>query len=282
MSAEGEKGGKNWVIVGTSSGIGLGLVQRVLAQSPKEDRVFALCRTRKSSQTQEDSLTALEGAASTENRLTVIEGIDVADDGVGEKLTGAGSPLAGVKIDYLVHNAGSVDGHNAGSREGPPEGKTAFSVQALDTVSMDLMRKAFEVNTLGPLRVQQALNGQMRDQTGKVVVLSTGLSSIADNTSGGTYAYRTSKAAVNMVTKNFACDLKERGIAVVALAPGFVATEFGPGKEKLASWGAMSVEDCTATLFRVAQELGTDAGFESGSFVMIPTKTPAEPKIHPW
>ena len=78
--------------------------------------------------------------------------------------------------------------------------------------------------------MQQALNAQMKTPGGKVAVISTGLSSIADNGSGGSYAYRTSKCGVNMITKSLSCDLKAKEIAVVAIAPGMVATELaGPG-----------------------------------------------------
>merc|ERR550514_23916 len=97
---------------------------------------------------------------------------------------------------------------------------------------MDRMRAAFEVNTLGPLRVQQALLPQMKEG-GKVAIISTGIGSIGDNDSGGRYAYRTSKAGANVVAKSIAMDLKGKGIAVAAIAPGFVATEFAAGKEML-------------------------------------------------
>ena len=61
------------------------------------------------------------------------------------------------------------------------------------------MRTALELNTMGPLRVQQALHKQMAAPGGKVIIISTGMGSIGDNGSGGLYAYRASRSAVNMV-----------------------------------------------------------------------------------
>ena len=152
--------------------------------------------------------------------------------------------LNGKVIDVVVHNAGGLSGTRTVS------GDDVFTEQKISAVIMDRMRACFEVNTLGPLRVQKALldNNLMKtaesegEVGGKVAIISTGLGSIGDNTSGGNYAYRTSKAAVNMIAKCMSCDLKDKGVSVQAIAPGFVATEFGPGKEKMAGWGAMPVE----------------------------------------
>ena len=64
------------------------------------------------------------------------------------------------------------------------------------------------------------------------------------------YAYRVSKAGVNMMAKNFSCDLKEKGIAVVALNPGMIQTHFGPGPEQLAKMGAATCSECPGSLAR--------------------------------
>lgn len=203
------------VITGCSSGLGLEMVKQFAARG---DKVFATCRKKESSASGKDSISELTGD------ITIIEGVDVAQDDVGEVIQASG--LAGVPIDILIHNAGSMNG----TRDIAPQ--DLFPDQKLATISMDRMRAAFEVNTLGPLRVQQALNEQMQEG-GKVVLINTGFGSIADNGSGGNYAYRASKCAANMVTKNFSCDLKSKNIAVTSIAPGMVATEFGPGAEML-------------------------------------------------
>ena len=90
----------------------------------------------------------------------------------------------------------------------------------------------------------------MASPGGKVVVISTGMGSIKDNGSGGLYAYRASKAAVNMVGRSLACDLKERGIAVSLIAPGFVVSSFGPGEKAMKKMGARAVEPSCWVWFR--------------------------------
>ena len=146
--------------------------------------------------------------------------MDVAKDDVGGKLTEA---LAGVPIDVLVNNAGGA----TGQKTSPDwDTKALFASQKFDQLSMEDMRNCFELNTLGPIRVTQALLPQIKENGGKVIIISTQMGSIADNTSGGMQAYRASKAAVNMVGKGLSVELKDKGIAVGLVHPGFVATAF--------------------------------------------------------
>ena len=219
----------NFLVTGASSGIGLELV-RQLASIPN-NAVYATVRKRGSSATGVDCISSIASTTAEGSSVTILEGIDVAEDAVGEILV---SQLNGAVIDVLVHNAGSLNG----TRD--VDSSSLMSEQKLSHITMDRMRSAFEVNTLGPLRVQKALldANLMRTASdgsseampvGKVAIISTGLGSIADNTSGGNYAYRASKAAVNMIAKCLSCDLKDKGVSVRAIAPGFVATEFGPG-----------------------------------------------------
>jgi tubulin alpha len=242
-----------YVITGASSGIGLDMVQTLAARG---DKVYALVRTKAGSKSAEDEISKVKGD------VTVIEGIDVASDDVGKAL--AASSLADVKIDVLVNNAGVSGDFGA--------------AQKLENIEMDNMRKCFEINTLGPLRITKALMGQLATPGGKVAVISTGMGSISDNGSGGMYAYRTSKAAVNMVTKSLAMDLKGKEVWVAAIAPGFIVTDFGPGREAMASMGGKPVAQATKGILETIDKMSMD---NTGSFMMVPSDG-GTPKPYEW
>jgi NAD(P)-dependent dehydrogenase (short-subunit alcohol dehydrogenase family) len=133
----------------------------------------------------------------------IVSGIDVADPRTVESLPGL---LEGLEIDVLVNNAGILLSDSPGE------------------LDVDGIRRQFEVNTLGPLRVTRALSGQLKSGA-KVAIVTSRMGSIEDNSSGGYYGYRISKAAVNMVGVNLARELRGREIAVFLLHPGMVATE---------------------------------------------------------
>ena len=245
-----------FVITGCSSGIGLDLVKTL---ANRGDKVFALVRQRAGSQSGTDELSQIVGD------VHIIEGVDVASDDVGAAL--AASPLANVQIDCLINNAGI-------------SGDDLMTAQSLDKIDMDNMRKTFEVNTLGPLRVTKALKDQLVSPGGKVVIISTGIGSIADNTSGGMYAYRASKAAANMVSKSLAMDLKknDKGISVAAIAPGFVATNFAGSVEKMESFGAKPVSQATKGILECIDSMTVE---NTGRFIMVPSDGGA-PKEYDW
>jgi len=134
--------------------------------------------------------------------VRVIEGVDVCDNGVGEYLVAA---LHGTSIDLVIHNAG------------------VLFPDTLDDLDMNLLCQQFEVHALGPLRVTRALLDHLTTAA-KVVVLSSEMGSIGQLESGGDYGYRMSKAAANMAVACLAHDLGHRGIAVMALHPGYVST----------------------------------------------------------
>ena len=95
------------------------------------------------------------------------------------------------------------------------------------------MRRQFEVNALAPLRVVQALAGNL-GQGSRIGIITSRMGSMADNGSGGHYGYRASKAAVNAIGRSLAMDLRERGIGVFLLHPGFVATDMVGGRGDIA------------------------------------------------
>ena len=135
--------------------------------------------------------------------VRVEAGIDVAVDGA---LADLAKRLAGVKIDWLVCNAGIL-GH-----------------ESLVAPDIDAVRKQFEVNALGPLRTVHALLPNLA-RGAKVALITSRMGSIADNGSGSSYGYRMSKAALNAAGVSLARDLAGRGIAVALLHPGYVKTE---------------------------------------------------------
>jgi NAD(P)-dependent dehydrogenase (short-subunit alcohol dehydrogenase family) len=181
------------LITGANRGIGLALAQQYTARG---DDVIAACRH-----------------ASPELDRTgarVEAGVDVTDAAAVDALA---RRLAGVRIDTLVLNAGILAKESLGM---------------IDAAGFDSMRRQFEVNALGPLRVAQALRDRLVDG-GKIGIITSRMGSVADNGSGGYYGYRASKAAVNAIGKSLSVDLKPRRIAVVLLHPGYVATDMVGG-----------------------------------------------------
>jgi len=174
------------VITGANRGIGLELARQF---KQRGDEVVAACR--KSS----DGLVKLE--------VEVVEGVDVADDAAVSRLAAS---LEGRTVDVLVNCAGIL------------------SDESLGDLDFDRMRRQYEINSLGPLRVTAALRENLV-QGSKVAIITSRMGSIEDNTSGGRYGYRMSKAAVNMAGRSLANDLKDGGVAVAILHPGFVRTE---------------------------------------------------------
>jgi NAD(P)-dependent dehydrogenase (short-subunit alcohol dehydrogenase family) len=174
------------VVTGANRGIGLELVRQY---RDRGDEVFAACRKRSK------GLEKLD--------VEVVEGVEVTDDKAVAKLVKA---VGKRTVDVLVNCAG------------------VLSDEALGDLDFDSMRHQFEVNSLGPLRVTAALRPKLAEGS-KVAIVTSRMGSIDDNTSGGRYGYRMSKAAVNMAGRSLAHDLKDAGIAVAILHPGFVRTD---------------------------------------------------------
>jgi len=119
--------------------------------------------------------------------------------------------LGDLKIDVLLNNAGIFP-----QREG------------FEDTDPDEALRVYTVNTIGPLRVTQALMPMMRRADGKLIMnMSSGLGSITNNSRGSMVDYRASKAALNMISRTMAAELKEEGFVVVAMSPGWVKTDMG-------------------------------------------------------
>jgi NAD(P)-dependent dehydrogenase (short-subunit alcohol dehydrogenase family) len=225
------------LITGANRGLGLEFVRQYAADGW---RVIAACRD--------------PGAAGELNRLAAASGgrialiaLDVSDLG---SVSAAAQSLGGTPIDLLINNAGV----------GSPRG------QKLGALDYAAWARVLDVNTLGPMRVTEAFLDHIAAGGGKkVVTITSGMGSIADNGSGGSYAYRSSKAAVNMVVKSLSLDLAPRGITCIVMNPGWVRTDMGgPG-------GKISPEESISGMRRVIAKLkpadtGKFFNYDGGSY----------------
>ena len=208
----------NVVITGANRGIGLAMCMHFKAQG---DKVFALCR---------NSSTDLE-----ELNVNVIEGIDVASDIGVDNMVAA---LSNVDIDVLVCNAGIL-------RD-----------ESLSQLNVDTIREQFEINALAPLRVVATLQANLNEGA-KVALITSRMGSISDNTSGGRYGYRMSKAALNAAAMSLSHDLASKKIAVGIYHPGYVQTEM------VNYGGDISASDSAKKLVGLINQLTQD---QSGVF----------------
>ena len=179
------------VVTGANRGIGLALVRQLQAGGVS---VVAVCRR----------------SSSDLDRLGVrIEsGIDLASPEAAVELA---ARLAHDEISLLIHNAGLV------------------IEDTLSSVRADDVRAQLEINALAPLFLTQAL-APLLQRGAKVALITSRMGSIGDNTSGGYYGYRMSKAALNAAGVSMARDLAPRGISVVILHPGAVRTGMTGGQ----------------------------------------------------
>ena len=126
--------------------------------------------------------------------------------------------------------------------------------------------KVLDANSLGPMRVVEAfLENVARSRLKRIVTITSGMGSIEDNTSGGSYAYRSSKTAVNMVMKSLAIDLAPRGITCVVMNPGWVRTDMGGPSGKISP--AESIKAMRSVIARLKPEdSGKFLNYDGGSY----------------
>ncbi|MEM9168817.1 MAG: SDR family oxidoreductase [Pseudomonadota bacterium] len=188
--------GRTIVVVGANRGIGLEFVRQYLAAG---ERVVAACR---------DPSAATDLSALAVAGALVVHPCDVADEA---SVAGFAKAVGDAPIDILVNNAG-VDG------------RAAATFDALDYAAFV---RCLNVNTVGPVRTIAALRANLRRSDGaRVANISSNLGGIAE-AGGGHYAYRASKAALNMLTKAIAEDFRGDDVIVAAFHPGWVKTDMG-------------------------------------------------------
>ena len=185
------------LITGANRGLGLEFAKQY---ADAGYRVFAAVRDPKRAE-------ALQSLAAKSTRVTVHE-LAVTEEASVRALADA---LANEPIDILLNNAGWY---------GPKR-------QSVGQLDFDGFLETLRINTVAPLRMVDAfLPHVARGERKLLVAITSGMGSIAES-SGGYYAYRASKAALNMTFHNLALDLEERGIVSVVINPGWVKTDMG-------------------------------------------------------
>lgn len=222
---------KTTLITGANRGIGLEFSRQFVANGWC---VLACSRYPEKS----DSLNKL---AAKYPELITVHALDVADHVQIERLA---LVLANKSIDLLLNNAGVYSGP-----KGCSFGDTDYEAWAY----------AFLVNTMAPLKMAEAFSPQITRSSQKIIVTITStMGSISDNSRGGSYIYRSSKSAVNMVMKSLAIDLRSIGIIAVLLHPGWVRTDMG------GSNGEISTEQSVSGMRNVISQFGPA---DSGKFI---------------
>ena len=222
-------GDQTILITGANRGIGLELTEQFAADGWT---VLACCRNPADAK----ALLALG------NRYPAIElhALEVTDYA---QMASLSAQLRDRSIDILLSNAGIYG----------PRGANFGDVEA------EAWREVFEVNSIAPLMLVQAFVEQVAASRQKLVaVISSKMGSIADNGSGGSYIYRSSKTAVNQVVRNLSIDLAGRGISALSLHPGWVQTEMGGANAET------SVSDSAAGLKAILQGAGSE---QNGQFL---------------
>jgi NAD(P)-dependent dehydrogenase (short-subunit alcohol dehydrogenase family) len=176
------------LVNGANRGIGLAYARQLLQRG---DQVIAVCRT------PSPELEALRGQG-----LRIEAGVELTEP---VAIAALAERLEGVPLDVAILNAGVLE---------------STRLEELDPESL---RRQFEVNAVAPLLLTRALLPQLRPGS-KLALMTSRMGSIEDNSSGNSYGYRMSKAALNMAGKSLAIDLQPHGIAVAILHPGLVST----------------------------------------------------------
>lgn len=184
--------GSAYVVTGCNRGLGLEFARQL---SRRGDRVIATARRP-------------EEAEELIELGLVVYPLDVRDTGSVREFA---SRLGEMPIDVVINNAG-----------------IGVASKPFAELDLDDLAGFFEVNSLGALRVTRALLPHLRMGDRRVVAnISSMMGSIGDNSSGGAYGYRGSKAALNMLTRSLAIDLRPEGFTCVVLHPGWVSTDMG-------------------------------------------------------
>ncbi|MCW8933973.1 MAG: SDR family oxidoreductase [Gammaproteobacteria bacterium] len=219
------------LITGTNRGIGLELVNQY---ADNNWRVFACCRS-------PENAPALQKLADENSNISV-HALDVSDS---QQITALASELKNTPIDILFNNAGIYGPYDAN----------------FGNTNEQEWLACFRINTLSPMKMSEAFVKHVASsQLKTIATMSSKMGSMSDNGSGGSYLYRSSKAAVNAVMTSMAIDLKPQGIKVAILHPGWVKTDMGGPN------GEINTVKCVLQLQKTLSTLSLD---NSGGFFDI-------------
>ena len=210
------------LVTGANRGIGLELTRQLAARG---DTVVGTARDP-------------EAAAELRGLGARVEELDLAS---GKSVEALARRLKGLPIDRLVHNAAIGVAGPAAAEVDPEDLETHL-----------------RVNAIGPFRLTRALLPNLRAGQGRLVVaISSGLGSIAENTTGGWVAYRASKTALHQLMRTFAAELSPESIVFILLSPGWVRTGMG-GQD-----APLSPEQSVRSMLKVVDRVGPK---DSGAF----------------
>lgn len=222
------------LITGANRGLGLEFARQYAVDGW---RVLATCRDPNDA----DALNALDGKVE-------VSALDITDHGQIQALA---KSLRKETIDILLNNAGIY---------GPRPSK-------LGGIDYNAWEEVMRVNVLSPMKVTESFRDHLAgSELKKIAFMSSKMGSMGDNSSGASYTYRSSKAALNAAAKSLSVDLKSRGIAVAILHPGWVRTDMGgPG-------GLIDAPESVSGLRRVIDDLslGTTGRFSNYDGTEIP------------
>ena len=211
---------KNTLITGTNRGLGFELVRQCLARG---DRVFGTCRD-------VEAATELQELATNHpDQLTIIE-LDVTDEQAIDRCVEIVQSHT-THVDLLFNNAGiSPDG------------------EEWSNLSPETLLHSFHVNAVAPVILTNRLYPLLKaSQESKVINLSSGQASVSKKGDGGKYSYGSSKTALNMLSRTMAFGLRDDGIIVTAITPGWTRTDMGgpnaPNSPEESIQGVLKVVD---------------------------------------
>ena len=186
---------KTIFVTGSNRGLGLEFVKQFESNGFK---VIAACRNPRLA----DNLNSIKG------NIEVVK----LDINSGSDFENISTIYKNENIDILINNAGII----------------GLNKKMIGEINYEDWKNVFQTNVLGPTMIVEKLLSQIaRSQKKLIVSISSKLGSIEENSGGGQYAYRASKAALNAVNKSLSIDLIDKGITSIVISPGWVKTDMG-------------------------------------------------------